>query len=169
METFSFKNYGEQLRKDAGLVPEAVKRIRKVVKLHGPRLVQAEISGLTRPPVDRGTYRQSFKFDDTRDGAVAYNFAPYAPIIEYGRRPGQKAPPIDVIAAWVLRKGIAKKTSRTFATDAQWRAARGIAYAIARQIKRRGLPALMILQHAAVGIDEEIRKEIDGLLTGARA
>lgn len=163
METFSFKNYGAALRKDATLVQDAVKVIRKVVKLHGPRLVQAEISGLTRPPVDRGGYRQSFKFDDTHDGAVAYNFAPYAPIIEYGRRPGQKAPPLEVIVAWVLRKGIAGKGKNAL------RAARGIAYAIARQIKRRGLPALMILQHAAVGIDEEIRKEIDGLMTGVRA
>ncbi len=181
MAEFTFKNYGEQLRKDAGLVQEAVKVIRRTVKLHGPRLVQAEISALTRPPVDRGTYRRSFKFEDAKDGAVAYNFAPYAPIIEYGRRRGQKAPPVAAIAAWILRKGIGRqagptgaRTSRTGERRAtvhklKQRQAMALAYVIARQIKRRGLPALLILQHAAEGIDAEIQKAIGELMSKAHA
>lgn len=176
MEEFTFKNYGVQLKKDAALVPEAVKTIRRVVKLHGPRLVQAEISELTKPPVDRGTYRRSFKFEDTKDGAVAYNFAPYAPVIEFGRRPGMKAPPLAAIMAWIERKGIGRQMgpkqrgpggrSAVLRRKAQ---VRGLAYVIARQIKRRGLPALLILQHAAHNIDAEIQKAIGKLTSDGGA
>lgn len=172
MQEFTFKNYREQLRKDAQLVPEAVKTIQRVVKLHGPRLVQAQISELVKPPVDRGTYRRSFKFDDTKDGAIAYNFAPYAPIIEFGRRPGMKAPPLAAIEAWIMRKGIGaaqgpreRGPGGRAAVKRRRAQVRALAYVIARQIKRRGLPALLILQHAAHDIDGEIQKAIAVLMS----
>jgi len=194
---FTFKDYGAQLRKEAGLVEEAVKVIRRTVKLHGPRLVQAEISELTRPPVDRGTYRRNFKFEDIPHGAVAYNFTPYAPIIEYGRRRGQKAPPIAAIAAWIRRKGIGEQRGPVGSRVAtrgpgsvkvlggrgqlarqgpaqrvtvarrhrlNERQVMNLAYVIARQIKRRGLPALLILQHASGNIDAEIQKAIAAMM-----
>lgn len=170
MEEFTFKNYRQQLTKDAGMVAEAVKTIRRVVKLYGPRFIQEEITSLAKPPVDRGTYRRSFRFDDVKDGAVIYNFAPYAPVLEYGRRPGQKAPPIAAIAAWIERKGIAAQFGPR-QRGAGGRAAamrrkaqvRALAYVIARQIKRRGMPALLIIQHAAVHVDVEIQKALGEL------
>lgn len=104
--TFTFDQFAEELRKDAELAKEAVKVVRTAVKLHGPMVVQAEIASVARAPVDRGTYKNSFRFEDIPDGAVAYNFQMYAPIIEYGRRPGARMPPVQAIYEWVRRKQI---------------------------------------------------------------
>ena len=108
MKTFTFEEYARELRQgDTRVVDQAVAVIRKTVKLAGPRAVQAEIEAISgRRPVDRGTYRRSFRFEDITGGAVAYNFSPYASIIERGRRPGGKMPPVDLIAEWVRRKRI---------------------------------------------------------------
>jgi hypothetical protein len=187
--TFTFDTLAAEMRKEGMLAKDAVKVIRKTVKLVGPRAVQDEISSLTRAPVDRGTYRRSFRFEDVKDGATAYNFAPYAPIIEYGRAPGARMPPVQAIYEWVKRKGIGdsiigpiqrsrrgdqkriggvatRRSDRGHAVDKQqW----GIALAIARKIKARGLPAYLVLERAAGVIDDAIRAEIDRLLEGASA
>lgn len=172
---FTYEGYHDQLKKDAKLVEGAVKVIRETVKLHGPRAVQEEISALARAPVDRGTYRRSFRFDDIPLGATAYNFAPYAAIIEEGRRPGQRPPPIGPIIEWVKRKGIGRqygpnqagkrKVSRALSD----REARGIAFVIARAIGKRGVPAHHILEAAAVEIDRAVRAAIDDFLAGRGA
>ena len=164
---YSYRGYLDQLRKDARTtVPDAVKAIRTAVKLTGPRAVQAEIQKITQQPVDRGGYKRSFRFEDIEGGATAYNFALHAPIIEWGRRKGAKAPPLDVITAWVLRKGLSSRSSRSFATDSQWRAARQIAFVIARAIKRRGLPAHLVMTRAAETMDLEVKRAIDEMLAG---
>jgi hypothetical protein len=84
-----------------------------------------------RQPVDRGEYRRSFAAAKVPDGAVLYNSAAYAGVIEYGRRPGQKRPPTKALTAWVLRKGLTRNAQ----------AAKGIAFAIARKIGRDGWPS----------------------------
>ena len=184
-QKFTYEGYHDQLKKDAKLVTGAVEVIRKTVKLHGPRAVQEEISALARAPVDRGTYRRSFHFDDIPLGATAYNFAPYAVVIEDGRRPGQRMPPIDVIFEWVKRKGIGRdfigpaqrqvgpiQRGARRRSDRQVEVSRqqwGIALAIARKIKARGLPAHHILRLAAVEIDRAVREAIDDFLAGRGA
>lgn len=163
--TYSYREYSNVLKKDAEVVDIAVKVIRETVKLHGPKAVQAEISSLIRQPVDRGGYKRAFRFEDIPGGATAYNFSPYASIIEHGRRPGAKGPPLQVIIAWLARKRIAKGTgSRNFATESQYARLRSIAYVIARAIKRRGLPALLILEHASKTIDLEVKRALDEML-----
>ena len=59
--------------------------------------VGVSISTKPRPPVDRGTYRRSFRVGKTPDGALVYNPLPYAAVIEFGRRAGSRPPPIDTI------------------------------------------------------------------------
>lgn len=54
--------------------------------------------------VFEGLYRQSFHARRTADGAVMINDAPYAHVIEYGRRPMQPGPPFDPIRKWVAVK-----------------------------------------------------------------
>lgn len=174
-QKFTYESYREQLEKDRKLVPGAVEVIRKTVKLHGPRAVQEEISSMSPAPVDRGTYRRSFRFDDIDGGAIAYNFAPYAAVIEEGRRPGQRPPPVALILEWVKRKGIGrqygpnqagKRKVSTALTDNE---ARGIAFVIARAIGKRGVPAHHILEAAAVEIDRAVREAIDEYLSGRGA
>lgn len=175
MAKFTFDQYAEQLRRDGRLVDEAVGLIRKTVKLHGPRLVQAEIQSVTpRQPVDRGTYKRSWRFEDIPGGAIVYNFSPHASIIELGRRPGGKMPPLSVIQDWVRRKGIGlrkgpKQKGRGFKrrTDAELRS---IAFVVARRIKARGLPAHHILRLASAKLARVVGEELaKGLGKGAES
>ncbi len=80
--------------------------------------------------VDRRTYIQRFKARRTKTGAVLLNDAPHASVIEFGRRPGARRPPLSAIIGWVRRKlGIRGKRGKA------------AAFLIARAIGRRGLPA----------------------------
>lgn len=158
---FTFEGYRRQLEVDAREVTNAVEQIRRTVKLWGPRLVQHEINRLApRQPVFRGVYRRSFRFEDIPGGAVAYNSAPYASIIELGRRPG-KFPPISVIMQWVRRKKIGMAAGPRAKGSAAGRRlndreVRRMAFVIARAIAKRGLPARMILENASHAIDRQV-------------
>ena len=140
-----------------------VEAIRVSVKKNGPRIVQQIISSENPQPVDRGTYRRSFQVDDVPGGAVMYNFAPHAAIIEEGRRPGARMPPVEAIFSWVVRKKIGrtingpvqafsgprqKKGNRSDRKQAVMNNQRWIAWQIARAIKARGLKAKKILARA---------------------
>lgn len=54
--------------------------------------------------VDQGFYKASWSAVAVRGGAEVGNSAPYAAVIEYGRRPGRPGPPLAPILAWVQRK-----------------------------------------------------------------
>ena len=54
--------------------------------------------------VDRGQFKRSWIAARTFDGAELRNDAPYAGVIEYGRRPGKPGPPLAPIYEWVQRK-----------------------------------------------------------------
>ncbi len=181
--TFTYDDFVKDFAKEAALPKEAVKVVRQTVKLEGPRQVQRQIEALHPPPVDRGTYRAGFRFEDIPGGAIAYNHTKQGAVIEDGRRAGGRMPPIDVIAEWVKRKGIglqyqpvaprrgggrlalaARRRARRL-TDA---AARSIAFMIARSIKARGLPPKLVLDKASHHIDEKVREAIDRLLDGRR-
>lgn len=179
---YTFDQLAKEMREqDSRLVDVAVETIRRTVKLRGPRLVQEEITGLApRAPVDRGTYRRAFKFEDIPGGAVAYNSSPHAPIIEDGRRAGARMPPLGVILEWVKRKKIGaevkgpvqafsgprqrggkNRSDRARAVENQqhW-----IALQIARKIKARGLPAHHILRLASDKLEVLIRGELAKLI-----
>lgn len=136
----------EALRENAKRV---LKDIHQAVYLacsvDGPRIIQAEIDATSPPPVDRGTYRRSFQVEKTQDGVAIFNPVLYASVLEEGRRPG-KFPPIDEIARWVIRKGLVK--GRRGAS--REKAARGIAFVIARGIARKGMKPRHILAKSEV-------------------
>ncbi len=60
--------------------------------------------------------------------------APYAAVIEYGRRPGSRPPPVEPIARWAQRR-----------LRLPYEQAKGIAFGIARSIGRRGLKGRRVL------------------------
>ncbi len=154
------------------VVERGRKIVRRTVKMVAPRIIQGLISRDPRPPVDRSTYRREWHFDDTREGASVYNSSPHAGVIEYGRRPGARMPPLAAIEAWVHRKGlvlgVTKKGKRrrlssrlTPSQISGYQAqVRRVAWLIARSIARRGLPAHLILETAAKHIDVEIRRAL---------
>ena len=93
-------------------------------------------------PVDTSNYRGSLRnrvrlrgFDQV--DVLVDAGARYAAVIEKGRRAGARMPPVRALIPWVRRNlGV---------TGAR---ARGVAFAVARKIVRRGLPAQNVLKRA---------------------
>lgn len=142
----------------------------RYLELAGPRLVQAGkraiLSAALRavalmqrrtdlaPPanpagigsggaVNTGHFRRAWKATPAPDGAYLFNDAPYAGVVEFGRRAGSRMPPRDVIAHWAQRR---LGMSRQDAMAAAW--------VIGRAIARRGLVPRRILN----GSLDELRK-----------
>lgn len=130
-------------------VKEARRVTQAAVQLHGPRVVASVIASTVPEPVDRGTYKRTWYIQDTTEGATIYNNTPYASVIEAGRRRGGKMPPINLIAAWVRRKGIASGPE-----------ALGVAFAIAKSISRRGIPGKWILKKSQIILDPLVLEAI---------
>lgn len=103
--------------------------------------------------VNYGTFKRSWRSGKTDAGARVYNLAPYAGVIESGRRSG-KFPPLRFIAQWAQRRlGLSAEEAKR------------AAYPIARAIANRGLVARNILANAQQDIIvfalEEVKKELD--------
>lgn len=69
---------------------------------------------------------------------VSLFLEPYWKYVEYGRRPNQKRPPMEVIEKWITEKNIRitpdPRTNKIPST-------KSVAYVIARKIGRDGIPA----------------------------
>jgi hypothetical protein len=85
--------------------------------------------------VDMGAYKSGWK----AEGATLRNDAPYAGVIEYGRRPGRPGPPLAPIREWVLRKLVPE--GAVAPEDAE-----GAARAIRDAIHVRGTPPKYVLR-----------------------
>ena len=57
-----------------------------------------------------GLYKGSWRTARVPGGHEVRNDAPYAAVLELGRRPGQPGPPLDPIVEWVRKKGIVAGT-----------------------------------------------------------
>jgi hypothetical protein len=103
--------------------------------------------------VNTAHYKRSWKAEQLPDGARVYNSAPYAGVIEHGRRAGS-FPPLREIERWAQRRmGLNPKE------------AKAAAFPIARAIARRGLLARKVMGNAQAEIEqgflEEVRKELE--------
>lgn len=114
----------------------------------------------SRPPVDRGLYRASWRHRSDPKGAEVYNSSPQAPIIEYSARAANvkvSRKMIDALASWVRRKGIVGKGKGAAAE------ARGVAFAIAASMRKKGIfgpKGLRILEKASARVEEFFREEL---------
>jgi hypothetical protein len=98
---------------------------------------------------DTGKYRRSWKVMSLPDGAKLYNAAPYADVVERGRKKNRKQPPKKVIEAWARRKlGLSVEE------------ARAAAYPIARAIGKRGLRARHVEKSARPQVTKIVVKEM---------
>lgn len=111
---------------------------------------------------DRGRFRQSWAAWATTNGARLLNTAPYAPIIEEGRRPGARMPPPAVIERWAKRK-LALSPDEAAAA----------AFPIARAIAARGIPGKHLLREArpvlVQVVTDEARRELEAAVRAAAA
>lgn len=187
----SLEDLGARLLADyeaqkAGLV----KVIQDTVATEGLALVQQEIAQTQPPPVDRGGYRRAWKVARDANGATLFNSLAYAPIIEYGRRPG-KFPPMGEIIAWVHRKRLArvkpvrvKRVRGVFGGvvnayrkgQAQDRsrvqeqaAERRLAFVIARKIATRGIAGRFVLMRVQKKLSVRVMVAVDKFLKGEAA
>jgi hypothetical protein len=137
----------------------AVRAIQTTVATAGPYHVQQAIDAVRPLPVDRGTYRRSWRVQNIPGGCLLYNPTPYASVIERGRRAG-KMPPPSVIGEWARRKGLLRGVARGELASAQ----RAVGFVIARAIARRGLPARRVLATALPKIMAAVRQAVSQAL-----
>ena len=107
-----------------------------------------------------GNYKRAWKWKDTEEGIAIYNDVPYAPIIEYGRRPGKGVSQQGqiAIARWAQRKLKVPENK-----------ARGVAYCIARIHKRLGLKGRRVLRDAIPQIKTALLEGVKNELLKALA
>ena len=110
-----------------------------------------------RVPEDRKTYTNAWQVEKLPNGALVYNSAPHAPLIEYGVRAenvkiGRLM--IEALTAWVARKGLASKGDE----------ATSMAWAIAKSMQKKGIfnggKGLGIMKKAQRQIPDFIEEEI---------
>lgn len=164
----SLDAYARYLGRIAGELPTAARR----GLLSAAYRTQAKAQDATRqaPPashrgspgaVSTGNYLRSWKVAPTERGAVLRNWAPYAGIIERGRRAGAPMPPPQALARWAqLKLGLSRKE----AESAGW--------AMAREIARRGLRPRRVLASvmpfARRFAREEVIREVEALVAKVR-
>jgi hypothetical protein len=88
--------------------------------------------------VDQGLYKRAWQSWPTSYGAVLQNTAPYAGVLEFGRRPGSM-PPEAPIREWVVRKLVAN--GRVDPADVD-----NVTYLIRRKIYQSGTKPKLILR-----------------------
>lgn len=98
--------------------------------------------------VNTGNFKRSWRWSKLPDGAAVYNMAPYAGVIEYGRRPGSQMPPTRPIAQWIQRR-LGKNAKE----------AQGMAFAVAKAIGKRGLLGRKILTRYIPALQGNFRTE----------
>jgi len=155
---------GQYKKLGAALKPAAVKGI-----LRGAYRVQAMLQQFTgqAPPanpngigtggaVNTGFYKRAWKIQTLPDGARVFNAAPYAPVIEWGRRPG-RFPPKAVIVAWIQRRLMKSRKE-----------AEALSFVVRRAIARRGLLPRQVLGGNMADLKQayadEMTKELDAAL-----
>ena len=104
--------------------------------------------------VNTGQYLRSWRTERVPGGVRVWNSAPYAPIVEFGRRKGAKMPPVAEMEIWARRR---LELSATEAKRA--------AFVIARAIARRGLEGRRIMTGARTVmtryIEQEVQRELE--------
>lgn len=135
-----------------------VEAIQTTCGLQAEPIFQRLVSGEHPPPVDRGTSRRQFHVANLSNGAVIYDSAAHFPILEEGRRPGARMPPVKAIYEWVRRKQIgATLVGGAKSVEAQQKS---IAYLIARKIAERGLKA----HHFFRRLEQELTPQVEAAI-----
>lgn len=107
-------------------------------------------------PVDTGLYAQSWDFQLDEESAILGNFAPHAPIIEYGARPF--TPPLAPLLAWAKRVLQDSSQPPEYSPRVQ-----ALARGTQKKIALVGLKPHFILRDMMPKIIENIKKEFEAL------
>lgn len=125
----------------------AVTTLHKATRDAGPANPQGVGTG---GAFNTGEFNRAWKAEGTDYGARVYNDRPYAGVIEGGRRPGSRFPPMKLVARWAQRRlGLSEKE-----------AARA-AYPIAKAIAKRGLKGRKVMLNSLPQIYKDFRVELE--------
>jgi hypothetical protein len=104
-------------------------------------------------PVDTGLYAQSWNFSANEERVILGNFAPHAPIIEFGARPF--TPPLKPLLEWAKR--VLKDSSQppNYSPEVQ-----GLARYTQKKISQYGMQPRLILSNMLPKIIENIKQEL---------
>jgi hypothetical protein len=142
----------------------SLKDLAREIPRFGAALVQTQrnavIMGLQRSipmlversPVDTGAYASSWDMTYDEKHAVIGNYAPYAPVIEYGARPF--TPPIGPLLAWAKRVLQDPSQPPDYSPDV-WRLAKGVQ----KKISEEGMEPKFVLTDSLDDIIDNIRAE----------
>jgi len=108
---------------------------------------------VSRSPVDTGEYANSWFFTEEEKTVILGNFAPHAPIIEFGARPF--TPPIGPLLAWAKRVLGDPSQPPDYSSEV-WSLAKGVQ----NKISKNGMKPRHILELMIPTIIENIKKEI---------
>lgn len=146
-------------------IAAVVRAVQQTVETAGPALAQEELRKGTarkRVPINTGEYARAWQAKKIDQGAILFNDAPYASIIELGRRPGSRPPPSDVIFKWLeqkLRGRVKNRRDRV-------KEAKGLAFVIARAIGKRGLPPHRVMARTRRRLDKLVQDAVSRALVG---
>lgn len=116
--------------------------------------VARSIGDLVRAsPVDTGLYAQSWNFSATEERVILGNYAPHAPIIEFGARPF--TPPLKPLLEWAKR--VLKDSSQPPNYSP---AVQGLARYTQKKISEVGMQPRLILTNMLPTIIDNIRQEL---------
>jgi hypothetical protein len=104
-------------------------------------------------PVDTGLYAQSWNFTVDEEKVILGNYAPHAPIIEFGARPF--TPPLKPLLEWAKR--VLKDSSQPPNYSP---AVQGLARYTQKKIQAEGMQPRHILTNMLPKIMENIREEL---------
>ena len=119
----------EDVIADVDEFPQSVGRELSVAMEASLQLLEGQVA--TRTPVNTGQLRSSITHQVTSPfpnlAGVVGSPLPYAIVMEEGRKPGAKMPPVDAIKLWVVRKlGIPAQEADS------------VAFLVARSIAKKG-------------------------------
>ena len=122
-----------------------------------------------RTPVNMGLLRKSIVWeviDKAGSGGISYpqyvrigTSMQYARPVHDGRAPGSKMPPVAAIAQWVVEKKILNVGGKGKRKAVGSKAVRAAAFAIARSIAKKGIPAKPFLKDALIQSGMKIKAE----------
>ncbi|MCX5824430.1 MAG: hypothetical protein NTY86_13225 [Deltaproteobacteria bacterium] len=131
----------EIIRKDLlSAMYEATRMLERKVKLKTPKGVFGSEAGLYKT-----IYGEVVQHGTAVVGNVGHGMK-YGDVIEYGRSPGKKPPPIAPLQRWIEFKGITitdKKTGKALSS-------RTIAFMFSRSIGKKGFPGVHMFENAFV-------------------
>ena len=159
-----------------GVIADAEARKKRIILaiqdavMQGEAIAQEEVDA-TEPhkPVDRGTYRRAFKSAKLPNGATLYNSAPYAGVMEEGRRPGTW-PNIGALTEWVKRKGLigeklrVKKSEKALMQSIDDAVARSLAFLIAAKMKARGMAGRFVMKRTIARLTNIVDNAVDAAI-----